>query len=137
MKREALQPAQHLPCSTHPLTQLAGTRGEEHDIFYPKNPQLECKSPAEASNHTILQKNLFYEFHSQLRAGIAASKEGTSPLGGPGRAGGFLCKWRMILLIAQELSVKILPWPFLLNLGPAPIFSPWHVINAHYHQDPM
>lgn len=50
-----------------------------------------------------------------------------------GSCAGSKC-WLM-LLITQELPVKILPWSFLLNLGSAPIFSPWHVINAHYHQD--
>lgn len=60
MKREALQPAQQLPCPTHP----SGTAGHSwlaHGVknttsFTPKTLKLECKSLAEASSCTILQK---------------------------------------------------------------------------------
>lgn len=85
MKREALQPAQHLPCPTHP-SDTAGHSWLAHGVknvtsFIPKPLRPERKSLAEASSYAILHKNLFYELHSQLRAGAAANKDGTSSLG--------------------------------------------------------
>lgn len=89
----AASPAAPLPHTPlwHSWTQLAGTWGEEHDVFHPKNPQTgmqELGRSLQLHHFAEKKKIQFDELHSQSRAGIAASKEGTSSLGEAGRAGG-------------------------------------------------
>lgn len=112
MKREALQPAQHLPCPTHPSDTAGHGWLKNMTSFIPKFLKLECKSLIEASRKYFRKKIYFMELHRQLRAGIAANtRKEHLPLGEPGRSRGVSCalsKWWMMLLITRELPVKIL-----------------------------
>lgn len=118
-----------------PLTQLDTAGWRTWHLSSQNLLKLECKSLAEASSCTILQKNLYYGA-PQPAEGRNCSKEGRNifPWESQAEQGGScaLRKWWLMLLITQELPEKKSCLP---NLGSAPISSPWHVINAHYHQD--